>query len=77
MPKLVVIFNTSLREGYYLVAWKEAIILVMRKPNKADYTSPKAYRPIALLNSIKKIFELVMARKISWLAEDYRLLLNS
>jgi hypothetical protein len=34
----------------------------------------KSYRPIALLNIIKKIFELVIARRLSKLAETNSLL---
>jgi hypothetical protein len=43
-------------------------------PNKDDYTLVEAYRPIALLNFMGKILELVMARKLSELAENNDLL---
>ena len=76
MPKLVVIFNASIREGYYLVAWKKAITLVIRKLNKANYTSLKVYRLIALLNLMGKVFKLIIARRISRLAEEHHLLLD-
>jgi hypothetical protein len=49
----------------------------LRKPNKEDYTISKAYRPIALLNTIGKILELVMARKLSQLVEENDLLFET
>lgn len=46
----------------------------MKKPGKSDYTTPKAYRPIALLNTLGKVFKSIIGRKITYLAEKYRLL---
>ena len=51
-----------------------AKIVVLRKPNKPDYSVPKAYRPISLLETISKGLEAVVARRLSYLAETYRLL---
>ena len=46
----------------------------MRKPSKADYADPKAYRPIALLNTIGKALEAAIATCISYMVEVYSLL---
>jgi hypothetical protein len=70
IPHLHKLFNATTRIGYHLKAWKAAITLAIRKPNKEDYTSIEAYRPIALLNIMGKLLELVMARKLSELAEN-------
>ena len=48
--------------------------MVLRKPGKPDYSDPAAYRPIALLNTIGKVLEAIVARRISDLAEDANLL---
>ncbi|KAL3418443.1 zinc knuckle [Phlyctema vagabunda] len=53
-------------------SWKDRSIL--RKPGKSDYTSPKAYRPIALLNTIGKLIDSILARRISYVTEVYQLL---
>lgn len=45
-----------------------------RKPQKDDYTKLKAYRPIALLNTLGKLLEKVAAEKITKAAEEYRIL---
>ena len=48
-PQLKTVFSAALRNGYHPYKWKQAITMVLRKPNKADYSKPSSYRPIALL----------------------------
>jgi hypothetical protein len=48
--------------------------VVIRKPGKGDYTDPKSYRPIALLSTLGKALEGVMATRISYLVERHSLL---
>lgn len=47
---------------------------MLRKPGKADYSNPSAYRPIALLNTLGKTLESVIASRIRETAESYGLL---
>ena len=56
------IFNDSLSIGYYQVHFKEFIIIILRKQGgRRDFTSPKSYRPISLLNTVGKIMKAVLA----------------
>ena len=71
---LLAIMQASLDLGCFPSAFKETITAVLRKPSKPDYTLPKAYRPIALENTIGKIFESVMTEVISYLTEVHSLL---
>jgi hypothetical protein len=48
--------------------------VVIPKPNKPDYSNPKAYRPIALLNCLGKVLEKLMASRLSGMAETHDLL---
>lgn len=48
--------------------------MLLRKPGKPDYSTPGAYRPISLLNTLGKILEAVIARRLSYLAEKHNLL---
>lgn len=48
--------------------------MVLRKPGKDDYSNPKNYRPIALLSTIGKALESVIAGRISYLVEKSGLL---
>ena len=41
----------------------------MRKPAKTNYTAHKAYRPIALFNTIGKSMDAVIASRLSYLIE--------
>lgn len=51
--------------------------MVLRKPGKPDYSVPGAYRPISLLNTLGKLLEAVMARRLSYYAETHGLLPNT
>lgn len=46
----------------------------LRNPKKPGYSSPKAYRPIALLDALGKALEMIVAQRISDCAEYYKLL---
>lgn len=50
---------------------------MLRKPGKPDYTIPGAYRPISLLNTLGKILEAVIAKRLSYYAETHGLLPNT
>ena len=54
--------------------WKEATTILLRKPGKSDYSNPSAYRPIALLNILRKALEAVVARRIRHVVEAHGLL---
>jgi ribonuclease HI len=71
------IFTASINLGHYPRQWKAAKIVVLRKPNKPDYAIPGAYRPISLLNTLGKVLEAVVAKRLSFYAETYNLLPNT
>jgi hypothetical protein len=48
--------------------------VVLRKLGKDNYLVPKAYRPIALLNTIGKVIDAVVARQLSYLAKTHYVL---
>ena len=47
---------------------------MLRKPRKSDYTLAAAYRPLLLLNTLGKVLEAIMARRLSYWAEKHKLL---
>jgi hypothetical protein len=73
-PYLTHLFNACLSLGYCPKHFRESTTVVIRKPGKPDYTAPKAYRPIALLSTIGKALEAVIATRLSYLVEAYGLL---
>ena len=74
LPALNCLFNVYVKLGYYPKVFKRANTIVLRKPKKNDYTDLKAYRLIALLNTIEKALELVVVRKLTDVAEANYLL---
>lgn len=73
VPLLTRVFNASLRLQYWPVTWKQATVVVIRKPAKKDYHDPKSYRPISLLKTLSKIMEFILTRRISAIAELHKL----
>jgi len=66
------IFNATISFGYHL--WKEATVVVVPKPNKPDYSLPKAYRPISLLECCGKLLEKIVTKRILADAHTYDIL---
>jgi ribonuclease HI len=60
--------------GYHPKCWRQAIGVILKKPKKPDYSVPKAYRVIALLNCLGKVSERILAQRLSYLAETTHLL---
>ena len=58
------LFNACATLGYHPARWKRAVIAVIPKPDQKDYSLPKNYRPIALLETFGKLLEKVMAKCI-------------
>ncbi len=67
-PHILSLFQHCLDQGHHPLCFRTAILAIIPKPNKADRTSPRSYRPIALPSVIGKGLERLVARKISWIA---------
>jgi hypothetical protein len=66
--------NQSLKLGYCPAHFRNSTTVVLRKPGKDNYTTPKAYRPIALLNTIGKVMGAIIARRLSYLVEEFHVI---
>ena len=60
--RFVTLFNAALRLGHH--PWSDALVVVIPKPSKPDYSLPKAYRPISLLECCGKLLEKIVAKRI-------------
>ena len=76
VPILTIVFNSSLDMQYYPNTFKRSIIVALQKPEKSDYTEPKSYRLVALMNTLGKIMDIVLAKQIQHITEIYKLLLH-
>ena len=60
--------------GFHPKKWKECLGVILAKPDKPDYSVPKAYRIISLLNCLRKVLEKIIATRLSYLADTTNLL---
>jgi hypothetical protein len=70
-------FTACIQKGHHPKPFKHSITVVLKKLQKPDYTKPGAYRPIALLNTLTKALEALVAKRISREAEARGLLTDS
>ncbi|CCU81551.1 endonuclease/reverse transcriptase [Blumeria hordei DH14] len=62
------LFKSCLTLGHHPVCFRQAVLIMLQKPNKADLSSPRSYLPIALLSALGKGLERLIARRIAWIA---------
>ena len=74
ITRLWAIYTAILEKGLYYAPWKEFTTIVLRKPGKPRYDTPKAYRPIALLNTLAKVLTSIIAEQITYYSEKHQLL---
>ena len=67
------LYKALIESGYHPKCWKEAIGVILKKPNRKA-TIPKSYRVISLLNCLGKVAEKIIATRLSFLAESTDLL---
>jgi hypothetical protein len=65
IPHLDHLFTACLRLSYHPKHFKHANTILLRKPDKEDYTDPKSWRPIALLSCMGKILERIMTNRLT------------
>src|SRR5436189_592156 len=62
------LYKALIESGYHPKCWKEAIGVILKKPNRKA-TIPKSYRVISLLNYLGKVAEKIIATRLSFLIE--------
>jgi hypothetical protein len=71
---LETLFNACICAGHNPRHFQASITVVLRKAAPRDFRLPKSYRPIALLNTLGKILESIIALRVSWVLEEHGLL---
>ena len=74
IDRLHPIYEAMLDKNLHYSPWKTFTTVVLRKPGKPHYDIPKAYRPIALLNTMWKVLTAIVADQITFLTEKHQLL---
>lgn len=73
--QLTYIYNSCLKKSYFPASWKTAHVLAFQKPGK-DKLFPQSYRPISLLPTISKIFEIIILNRIKTFEKTKNLLID-
>jgi hypothetical protein len=69
---LTTLYNLCLDHGIH--PWKTAMVIILNKPNKPDYSLPKAYQPITLMECMGKVLKQIVAKRINHNIEQFSLL---
>ena len=67
------IANACLTIGYHPQLWRHALVVVIPKPDRADYTMAKNYRPISLIECLSKLVEKGMSKRFLYDIDKHRL----
>ena len=69
------IYNAALCLGHH--PWTRAKVVIIPKPNKPNYSVPKAYRPVSLLECYGKVLEKIIANRFTSDSNLHGILLGS
>jgi hypothetical protein len=72
--RLPLIYEAMFKRQLLYKLWKNFTMVVLCKPGKPRYDMPKAYRPIALLNTMWKVLTAIVAEQLMHITEKYQLL---
>ena len=73
LSHLTRLFNFLLRSGHFPASWKRAKVIPIPKPNK-PCTDTNSYRAISLLSVLAKLFERILATRLSSFVAQHHLL---
>ena len=62
-------YKILIKNGFHPQCWREGTGVILKKQGKPDYSLPKAYRIITLLNCLGKVAEKIMATRLSYLSQ--------
>ena len=66
LSKIINIADACINLGHWPKYFKISTTVIIPKPNKPSYNNPKAFRPIVLLNTLRKLLEKVITERIQF-----------
>ena len=66
LRNIIIITKACFELGYWPEHFKKSIMIIIPKPNKLLYNSPKSFRPIMLLNTMGKLIEKVIGDRLQF-----------
>ena len=67
LSKIINIADACITLSYWPKYFKVSTTVVIPKPNKSSYNSLKAFQPIVLLNTLGKLIEKVIAKRLQFI----------
>lgn len=74
VPYLGHIYRATFTAKHYPERWKRYKTAVLRKPGRPDYSSPNAYRPIALLDTMAKLLSACVKEILEYQVAKHHML---
>ena len=66
LKNIITITNTCIELGYWPLHFKISMTIIIPKPNKSLYDSPKLFRPIVFLNTIDKLIKKFISNRLQF-----------
>ena len=66
LGNIIAIANACIEIGYWPNHFKNSMTIVIPKPNKTVYNSPKFFRPIVLFNTLEKLIKKVTGDRLQF-----------
>ncbi|RXW12052.1 hypothetical protein EST38_g13802 [Candolleomyces aberdarensis] len=60
---IIALANGCIESGHWPKHFKESMSVIIPKPNKPSYSTPKSFRPIVLLNTLGKLIEKMISNR--------------
>ncbi len=70
-------FNKCIKKEMQLFYFKKTIIIMLRKLKKKDYLELSSFRFIILLNTLNKILELIILKRLRYVVKAHNILFNT
>jgi len=76
LKQICFLFKRYLQEEIQSTQFKSATTIILRKLNKKDYFNARAYKLIALLNTLNKILKFIISKRLRSVIEVYNTILD-
>jgi len=77
VPCLGALYQETFKLNIYPTGWRDSVMVILRKPGKADYTVPNVHQLVTLLNTIVKVLSACMAEDLTHAVKTHGLLPNN
>ena len=75
--QLTTLYDQALALGYHPQPWRDARVVMIKKPNKKDPSQTRSYRPITLEETFGKVLEKLVAKRLQYFTNAKELLPNN